>query len=255
MRSKALVIFLREKGRSLESHWKYESSNIWRTWAPPKPHTYNLSTIQPFSRPTWKPSEQTHRGLGTKACIQESPRYIWVINTKQLEHWCQAIWKQKCKMFSVYNLPESDPPPKILSSLILVKRRNRRENAIQFRSSVVSNSLWPHEPQHARPPCPSPTPRVHPNPCPLSWWCQPTISSSVIPFSSFPHSFPASGSFHIRWPKYWSFSFKISPSNENPGLIFFRMDWLDLLAVQGVSRVFSNTTVQKHQFFGTQLFL
>ena len=82
------------------------------------------------------------------------------------------------------------------------------------------------------------------------------ISSSVLPFSSCLQSFPASGSFlmsvlHNRWPKYWSFSFSISPSNEYSGLISFRMDWLDLLAVPGALRVFSNTTVQKHQFIGT----
>ena len=70
-------------------------------------------------------------------------------------------------------------------------------SSVQFSSSVVSNSLWPHELQHARPPCPSPTPRVHPNPCPLSWWCHSTISSSVVPFSSCPQSFPASGSFPV----------------------------------------------------------
>ena len=102
----------------------------------------------------------------------------------------------------------------------------------------MSNSLWLHELQHARCPCPSPTPGVHPNPCPLSRWCHPTILSSVVPFSFCPQSFPASWSsnesaLHIRWPKYWSFSFNISPSNEHPGLISFRMDWLDLLAVQG----------------------
>ena len=68
-------------------------------------------------------------------------------------------------------------------------------SSVQFSCSVVSNSLWPHEPQHARPPCPSPTPRVYPNSCPLSKWCHPTISSSVVPFSSCPQSFPASGSF------------------------------------------------------------
>ena len=112
------------------------------------------------------------------------------------------------------------------------------KESVQFSLSVVSDSLWPHEPQHTRPLCPSPTPRVHPNPCPLSPWCHPTILSSVIPFSSHPQSFPASGSFQmsqlfIRWPKYWSFSFNISPSNAHPGLISFRMDWLDLLAVQG----------------------
>ena len=100
--------------------------------------------------------------------------------------------------------------------------------------------LWPQEPQYTRPPCLSPTPGVHSNPCPLSRWGHPTISSSVIPFSSCPQSFPGSGSFQmsqlfvIRWPKYWSCSFNISPSNEHPGLISFRVDWLDLLAVQGI---------------------
>ena len=95
-----------------------------------------------------------------------------------------------------------------------------------------------HGLQHTRPPCPSPTPGVYSNSCPLSQWCHPTISSSVVPFSSCLQSFPASGSFqtsvlHIRWLKYRSFSFSISPSNEYSGLISFRMDWLDLLAVQG----------------------
>ena len=71
------------------------------------------------------------------------------------------------------------------------------DSSVQFSHSVVSNSLWPHELQHARPPCPSPTPGVHPNQCPLSWWCHPTISSSIIPFSSCPQSFPASRSFQM----------------------------------------------------------
>ena len=104
----------------------------------------------------------------------------------------------------------------------------------------MSESLWPHGLQHARSPCPSPTPRVYSNSSPLSWWCHPTISSSVIPFSShlqiFPASFPRVFSNEsvlcIRWPKYWGFSFSISPSNEYSGLISSRMDWLDLLAVQ-----------------------
>ena len=101
-----------------------------------------------------------------------------------------------------------------------------------------SDSLWPHESQLARPACPSPTPGVHSNSCPSSQWCHPAISSSVVPFSSCPQSLPASvfsneSIFHIRWPKYWNFSFSISPSNEHPGLISFRMGWLDLLAVQG----------------------
>ena len=104
---------------------------------------------------------------------------------------------------------------------------------------MVSNSLWPHGLQHARLPCPSLSPRVCSNSRPSSQWCHPTISSSVVPFSSCLQSFPPSGFFsnesvlRIRWPKYWSFSFSISPSNEYSGLISFRMDWLDLLADQG----------------------
>ena len=112
-------------------------------------------------------------------------------------------------------------------------------SSVQFSCSVGSDSLWPHESLHARPPCPSPTPGVYPNSCPLSRWCHPTISSSVIPFSSCPQSFPASGSFQMSQfftsggQSIKSFSFNISPSSEHPGLISFRMDWLDLLAVQG----------------------
>ena len=112
--------------------------------------------------------------------------------------------------------------------------------SVQFSSvqSVVSNSLQPRESQHARPPCPSPTPGFHPNPCPVSHGSQSTISSSVIPFSSCPQSFPASGSFWVNWHfasggQSWSFSFSISPSNDYWGLISFRIDWFDLLAVRG----------------------
>ena len=108
-------------------------------------------------------------------------------------------------------------------------------------SSVTQSclTLWPHELQHVRPPCPSATPRVYPNRCPLSQWYHPTISSSAVPFSSCPQSFPAPGSFQMTQlfilggQKYWSFSFSITPSNEHPGLISFRVDWLGLLAVQG----------------------
>jgi len=100
------------------------------------------------------------------------------------------------------------------------------------------NSLQPHELQHTRPPCPSPTPRVHPNPCPLSRWCHPTISSSVIPFSFCPQSLPASESFQMSQffascGQIMEYQLQQYPTNEHPGLISFRMDWLDLLAVQG----------------------
>ena len=110
--------------------------------------------------------------------------------------------------------------------------------SVQFSHSVVSDSLRPHESQHARPPYPSPSPGVHSNSCPSSQWFHPAISSSVVPFFSCPQSFPASvfcneSTLCMRWPKYWSFSFSISPSKDHPGLISFRMDWLDLLAVQG----------------------
>ena len=103
----------------------------------------------------------------------------------------------------------------------------------------MSDCLQLHGLQHARPPCPSPTPWVYSNSCPLSRWCHPTISSSVVPFSSHLQFFPASGSFPVSQlfasggQNIGSFSFSISPSNKYSGLISFRMDWLDLLAVQG----------------------
>ena len=103
----------------------------------------------------------------------------------------------------------------------------------------MSDSLQPHGLQHTRLPCPSPTPRTYSNSCPLGRWCHPTTLSSVVPFSSCPQSFPASGSFQMSefftsgGQSIASFSFSISPSNEHPGLISFRMDWFDLLAIQG----------------------
>ena len=108
---------------------------------------------------------------------------------------------------------------------------------VQFSHSVVSNSLWPHGLEPARPPCPSPTPGVYPNSCPLSQWCHPAISSSAVPFSSCLQSFQHQGLFQWvssspKWPKYWSFSFSISPFHEYSGLISFRMGWLDV--VQGI---------------------
>ena len=137
-------------------------------------------------------------------------------------------------------------------------------SSVQFRHSVVSDSLRPYGLQHTRLPCSSPTARAYSNSCPLGQWCHPTISSSFLPFSSCPQSSPASGSFPMseffpknfpKWPKYWSFSVSMNPSNKYSGLISFRNDWLDLLAVQGTLRVFYKTTVQNHQFFGAQLSL
>ena len=129
--------------------------------------------------------------------------------------------------------------------------------SVQFSRLVMSNSLRPHGLQHARPPCPSPTPAVYSNSCPLSRWCHPTILSILCrPLLLLPSIFPSirvfsSESVHpIRWPKYYSFSFNISPSNEYSGLSSFRMDWLDLLAVQGTLK--SLLQHHKHQFFGAQ---
>ena len=132
-------------------------------------------------------------------------------------------------------LPERPPP--LFSRECLLGQKGWL-SSVQFSHSVMSDSLQPHEPQHARSPYPSPTPRVHPNPCPLSWWCHPTISSPVVPFSSCPQSFPAPGSFQMSQlfasgGPVLEFQFSISPSNEHPGLISFRMDWLDFLPVQG----------------------
>ena len=129
----------------------------------------------------------------------------------------------------------------------------------KWSSSVMSDSSRPHGLQHARPPCLLPTPRVYSNSSPLSRWCHPTISSSVFPFSSCLQSFPASGSFRIRYPKYWSFSFSISPSSEYSGLISFRMDWLDRLTFQGTLRSLlqhhsSKASILQHTtFFTVQL--
>ena len=134
------------------------------------------------------------------------------------------------------------------------------EESVQFSCSVVSDSLWPHGLQHARIPCPSPTPRAYSNSCPSSCWCHPTISSSVIPFSCL-QSFPASGSFPMS-QFFTSGGQSIGISASASVLLMNIQDWFILgltswnsLQSKGLSRVFCNTTVQKHQFFGAQLSL
>ena len=130
---------------------------------------------------------------------------------------------------------------------------------VQFSSSVMSDSLWPHELQHARPPCPSPTPGVHSYSCPSSWWCHPAISSSVIPFFSCPQSLPASESFPMS-QLFTRGGQSIGVSALASVLPMNTQDWSPLgwtgwisLQSKGLSRVFSNTTVQKHQFFSSTL--
>ena len=133
--------------------------------------------------------------------------------------------------------------------------------SVQFSRSVMSDSLWPHELQHARPPCPSPTPGVHSDSRPLSQWCHPAMSSSVIPFSSCPQSLPASGSFPMSQLFTWggqsttvSALASFLPKNSQD---WSPLEWTGWISLQskGLTRVFSNTTVQKHQFFGAQLSL
>ena len=133
-----------------------------------------------------------------------------------------------------------------------------RSSSVHFSHSVVSDSLRPHESQHARPPCLSPTPRVHSNSYLSSWWCHPTISSSVVPFSSCPQSFPASESFPMSQLFAWggqsigvSASASVLPMNTQD----WSLEWTGWISLQfkGLSRVFAHTTVQKHQFFDTQL--
>ena len=135
------------------------------------------------------------------------------------------------------------------------------EHSVQFSGSVVSDFLQPYEPHHARPPCLSPTPRVYPNSCPLSWWCDPTISSSVVPLLLLPSIFPESGSFQM--------SQLFTSGSQNTGVSAltsvlpintqdqFPLGWTGWISLQskGLSRVFSNTTVQKNQFFSAQLSL
>ena len=140
-------------------------------------------------------------------------------------------------------------------------KKTRTFLSVQFSRSVVSDSLWPHELQHARPRCPSPTPGVCSNSCPLSQWCHPTILSSVVPFSSCPQSFPASGAFQMSQlftsggqSIGVSASTSVLPMNTQDWPLLGSTGWISLQS-KGLSRVFSNTTVQKHQCFGTQLSL
>ena len=134
-------------------------------------------------------------------------------------------------------------------------------SSVQFSHSVVSNSLQSYEPQHTRPPCSSPTPGVHSNPCPFSQWCHPTISCCDVPFSSCPQLFPASGSFQMS-QLFASGGQSTGVSASTSVLQMNTQDWSPLgwtswisLQSKGLSRVFSNTTVQKHQFFSAQLSL
>ena len=169
-----------------------------------------------------------------------------MINKQGDKPWCTplAVWNQSivpCPVLTVASCPQF--------------------SSVQFSRSVVSDSLQPHESHHARPPCSSPIPGVHSDSRPYSWWCHPAISSSVIPFSSCPQSLPALGSFPMSQLFAWggqstgvSALASVLPMNTQDWSPLGWAGWTSLQS-KGLSRVFSNTTVQKHQFFGAQLSL
>ena len=183
----------------------------------------------------------------------------WIAPNNRCEFY--SWWKGIGKLFlpskgSLTSLPE----PTFKALKVMVAPLNKT-SSVQFGHSVMSNSLRPHGPQHAMPPCPSPNPGVHSNSCPLTQWCHPTISSPVVLFSSCPQSFPASGSFQMsQFFTSGGQSIGVSASTSVPPMTiqdWFSLGWTGWISLQskGLSRVCSSTTVQKHQFFSAQLSL
>ena len=181
---------------------------------------------------------------------------------KQWSHWCRVLLTHPWKGCSVWLWSWHDIFRNSKAHGVFVEcLQFSGMSSVQFSRSVVSYSFRPHESQHARPPSPSPTPRVYPNSCPSSWWCHSAISSSVVPFSSCLQSLPASGSFPMSQLFAWSGQ-SIGVSASTSILSMNTQNWSPVgwtgwisLQSKGFSRVFSNTTVQKHKFFGTQLSL
>ena len=221
----------------------------------------------PVCSQAWQPACSTS---GRRASLGRSPaRLLWHLlcfSSSGDRQFCSlmslvgTVWKVRASWgLGNFSLPSPTPTGRGAVG------HTRAFSSVQFSRSVMSDSLQPHELQHARPPCPLPTPGVHSNSCPSSRWCHPAISSSVFPFSSCPQSLPASGSFPMSqlfpWgdQKYWNFGFSISPSNEHPGLISSRMDWLDLLAVPGTLKSLLQhhsskaSILQRSAFFTVQL--
>ena len=162
-------------------------------------------------------------------------------------------WTEEPGRYSPWGCKELDTNERLLYFTLIWP-------SVEISCSVMSDYLQPHESKHSRPPCPSPTPRVHWNSCPSSWWCHPAISSSVVPFSSCPQSLPASESFPMSQLYAWggqstgvSALASVLPVNTQDWSPLGWTGWISLQS-KGLSRVFPNTTVQKHQFFGTKLF-
>ena len=161
-------------------------------------------------------------GKMTVFCLNQLKKWSWIFRSIILIDW----HIQNCQPYK--NVIQNNAKNVSSCNIIHVYVCVHQFSSVQFSPSVMSDSLWPHESQHARPPCPSPTPGAHWDSRPSSQWCHPAISSSVVPFSSCPQSLPASvfsneSTLHMRWPKYWSFSFSIIPFKEIPGLMSFRM--------------------------------
>ena len=201
------------------------------------------------------------------------PFYVWVLIYKGdqgITQGGQCHWKKRSSflrvLLEIWGMPchtgphQEAPEQEAEGPQTVLRIPGRAEfSSVQFGRSVVSSSLRPHESQHTRPPCPSPTPGVDSNPCPSSQWCHPAISSSVVPFSSCPQSLPASGSFPMSQLFTWGGQ-STGVSASASVLLMNTQDWSSLgwtgwisLQSKGLSRVFPSSTVQKHQFFGTQL--
>ena len=182
--------------------------------------------------------------------------------------WVKADWRNKAETLGRLSTLYPRYQIRHLPFMLLVKIKFGMNvsilflcqlSSVQFSHSVISDSLRPHELQYARPPCPSPTPGIHSNSCSSGRWCHPAISSSVVPFSSCPQSLPASGSFSMSQLFAWggqsigvSALASILPMNTQDWSPLGWTSWISLQS-KGLSRVFSNTTVQKHQFFGAQV--
>ena len=190
-------------------------------------------------------------------CVYESSgSEMWLVLHLIIRKCFKFIYDLKAQLF--FSIKEI---PLVFLKLIGLFDKETYQGMFQFSCSVMSNSLWPHGLQHARLPCPSPTPGACSNSCPLSQWCHPTTSSSVILFSFCPQSFPASGSFPVSQLFAWggqsvgvSASSSVLPMNTQDWSPLGWTGWISLQS-KGLLRVFSNTTVQKHQFFGTHFYL
>ena len=203
--------------------------------------------------------ESTLWSYSNQNCMAWALKQTEVNGTELRAQKYSRIWWTNILQGILYQLSHKGSPWQGTLQQMLFDSLFNKRCSVHFSRSVESDSLQPHEPQHTRPPCPSPTGRVYPNPSPSSRWCHPTISSSVVPYSSRLQSFPASGSFQMS-QLFTLGGQSIGVSNSTSVLPMNPQGWSPLgwtgwisLQSKGLSRVSSNTTVQKHQFFSAQL--